>query len=250
MRPTLSYPDVARTAIDRLLAEQLDNIWNAAEIIVDAYHAGGILQVFGTGHSRIVTLEFAGRAGGLAPVGMLAVKDLVMFGGQDPATILDPTYEREPGIAERLYALAEPGPADVFVIVSNSGINGSVVEMAGLVTERGHRLIAITSRAHSGTVASRDASARHLADYADVVIDNGAPAGDAAVEIAPGARIGALSSITGVMISQLITEAICRLMIESGDPLPVFLSANLPDGDAHNADLWAAYRDRIRPIEP
>lgn len=250
MRPPLQFPGIASAALDRVIAEQLDAIWGAAELIVDSYRKGGILQVFGTGHSRIVTLEFAGRAGGLAPVGMLAVKDLVMFGGVDPGDILDPLYERESGVAERVYDLASPQAADVFLIVSNSGINSAVVEMAELVTRRGHRLIAITSRAHSSAVGSRDATERHLGDYAEVVIDNGAPAGDAALEVAPGVRIGALSSVVGVFIAQLVTEAVCRLIFAAGDPLPVFLSANLPEGDLHNAALWAAHRDRIRPIEP
>jgi len=250
MRSDLSFPAVAFRAMEDVLSTQIDAIWSAADLIVDAFAHDGILQVYGTGHSRIVTLEFASRAGGLAPVGMLAVKDLVMFGGVDPGKILDPTYEREPGIAAQLYDMARPRPADVFLIVSNSGINNAVVEMADLVTRRGHGLIAITSLRHTAVVPSRASTSRTLKDYADIVIDNGAPAGDASVEIAPAVRIGALSSITGVYISQLVTEAVCRLMLANGTPLPVFRSANLVDGDERNADLWAAYRERIRPIEP
>jgi uncharacterized phosphosugar-binding protein len=250
MRPPLSYPQRALTALNDLLTSQADNIWMAAEMIVDSYRHGGILQVYGTGHSRIVTLEFAARAGGLAPVGMLAVKDLVMFGGVAPEEILDPTYERESGIASRIYDLASPQLTDVFLIVSNSGINSAIVEMAALVKERGHKLIVITSREHSGSVASRDRTGRNLSDIADLVIDNGAPAGDAAVEIAPGVRIGALSSLTGVFTAQLVSEAVCRVMLDRGEQLPVLLSANLPEGGASNKFLKERYRDRIRPIEP
>lgn len=245
-----TYAEVAQASLDTVLSTQLDAIDEAAALIAGALRSGGILQAFGTGHSRIVTLELAGRAGGLAPVGMLAVKDLVMFGSTDPAAILDPTYEREPGIAERVYALAQPRPEDAFVIVSNSGINAAVVEMAQLVRAYGHPLVAITSRAHTAAVASRDASGARLADLADVVIDNGAPEGDAAVEIQPGVAIGAVSSFTGVLIAQLLTEQVCRHLLETGDPLPVHLSANLPAGDAHNARLYERYGARVRPIEP
>jgi uncharacterized phosphosugar-binding protein len=246
----LEYPAVARGAVEQVLATQLPAIEAAARIVVEAYRAGGILQAYGTGHSRIVTLELSARAGGLAPVGMLAVKDLVMFGGVDPGEILDPTYERESGLARRVYDLAGPCPEDAFVVVSNSGINSAVVEMAMLLKERGHSLIAITSAEHTAAVSSRHASGQRLYDLADVVIDNCAPSGDAAVRLDDRRVIGAVSSLTGVLIAQLLTEAVCRLLIADGQEPPVFVSANLPDGDDHNATLITSLRARVRPIEP
>jgi len=245
----LAYPAVARSALERVLSEQSDAIESAAHLVVRSYRDGGVLQAYGTGHSRIVTLELAGRAGGMASVGMLGVKDLVMFGSTAPSAILDPTYEREPGLARRIYELAAPRPVDAFLIVSNSGINAAVVEMAELVRERGHGLIAITSRAHTAAVSVRGPG-RRLSELADIVIDNGAPAGDAAVDLPGGARIGALSSLTGVFIAQLLTESVCRLLLAGGEPAPVFISANLPHGDAHNAGLAARFAGRVRPIEP
>lgn len=236
--------------VDQVVATQLPAMREAASMIADSIAADGVLQAFGTGHSRIVTLELAGRAGGLAPVGMLAVKDLVMFGGEDPAAILDPTYERESGLAERIYTLAGPSSADVFLVVSNSGINAAVVEMAELVRDCGHRLVAITSLAHTRSLAARQTAGLHLADLADVVIDNCAPEGDASVEITAGVTVGAASSLTGVLIAQILTELICRRLLELGHDIPVLVSANLAAGDAHNRPHQERYRGRVRPIEP
>jgi uncharacterized phosphosugar-binding protein len=250
MATDLRYPAVARAALDHIEATQLDNIHAAARIVVDAFSTGGILQAYGTGHSRIVTLELAGRAGGLANVGMLAVKDLVMFGGAAPKEILDPTHERDSGLARRIYDLALPQPQDVFLIVSNSGINGSVVEMARLARAREHPIIAITSVRHTASVPSRDQHGGRLIDLADIVIDNNAPPGDAAIQLRPGMAIGAISSLTGVYIAQLLTERICRLMLTDKVDPPIHLSANLPNGDAHNAALYERYRKRVRTIEP
>lgn len=235
---------------DRVITTQMAAIQEAAALAAEAIAADGVLQAFGTGHSRIVTLELAGRAGGLAPVSMLAVKDLVMFGGADPARILDPTYEREPGLAERIYTLARPNPADLFVIVSNSGLNSSIVEMASLARDRGHRIVAITSQAHTRSSAARETGGPRLADLADVVIDNCAPEGDAAIEVAPGLKTGAVSSFTGVLIAQILTELTCLRLLEDGHRPPVFISANLATGDAHNKTLQERYRQRVRPIEP
>ncbi|SCL25920.1 Uncharacterized protein, contains SIS (Sugar ISomerase) phosphosugar binding domain [Micromonospora pallida] len=245
-----AYAAIARTALDQVLATQLAAIESAATLVADAIAAGGVLQAFGTGHSRIVTLELAARAGGLAPVGMLAVKDLVMFGGADPKPILDPTYERESGLAERIYKLAAPAAHDPFLIVSNSGINAAVVEMATLARDRGHPIIAVTSLTHTRSAGARTTRGQHLADLADVVIDNLAPAGDAALEISPGVRIGAVSSLTGVFIAQMLTELVCRRLLDRGLDLPVYISANLAQGDAHNEALQERYGERVRPIEP
>ncbi|RIQ16271.1 sugar isomerase domain-containing protein [Jiangella rhizosphaerae] len=236
--------------VEHVVQTQLPALREAAELVAGSIAGGGVLQAFGTGHSRIVTLELAGRAGGLVPVGMLAVKDLVMFGGEDPAAILDPAYERESGLAERIYALARPRPEDVFLIVSNSGLNAAVVEMAQLARERGHGLVAITSLAHTRSAAARSTGGPRLADLADVVIDNGAPEGDAAIELTPGVRIGAVSSLTGVLAAQILTELVCRRLLELGQQPPVYVSANLAAGDAHNRMILERYRDRVRPIEP
>ncbi|MEV0810940.1 SIS domain-containing protein [Micromonospora sp. NPDC050200] len=248
--PEPAYANIARTALEQVLSAQLDAIEAAAGLVADAIAAGGVLQAFGTGHSRIVTLELAGRAGGLAAVSMLAVKDLVMFGGADPGPILDPTYERESGLAERIYHLAAPSEHDAFLIVSNSGINAAVIEMAALAHERAHPIVAVTSLAHTRSAGARSTQGPHLADLADVVIDNHAPAGDAALEITPGVRIGAVSSFTGVLIAQLLTELVCRQMLGRGIDPPVHVSANLAQGDVHNRVLYERYRDQVRPVEP
>lgn len=244
------YAAKADGLVRRIVTTQMPAIRKAAAAVAGSIAAGGVLQTFGTGHSRIVTLELAARAGGLAPVGMLAVKDLVMFGGEDPAAILDPKYERETGLAERIYTLAEPRPVDTFLIVSNSGLNAAVVEMAELVRDRGHGLVAITSLAHTRSSTARHAEGPHLADLADVVIDNCAPAGDATVEVTPGVSIGAVSSFTGVLVAQILTELTCRHLLDMGHDVPVFVSANLASGDTHNHTLEERYRRRVRPIEP
>ncbi|MEV6632514.1 SIS domain-containing protein [Actinoplanes sp. NPDC051470] len=245
-----TYAQVAQRTLTHVLSAQTPAINAAAALIVGCYRDDGILQTFGTGHARIIAHEMAGRAGGLVPVNMLSIKDLVMFGGTPPGDIMDPTLERDPTLAGRIYTLAGPGPGDVFLLASNCGINGSIVEMASLVTGRGHPLIAITSLAHTNSVPSRHHSGKRLADLADVVVDTGAPPGDAAVELADGTRVGAVSSLAGVLIAQLLTEEVSRRLLADGTTPPIYTSMNLPDGDERNAGLTRAYGGRVRVIEP
>lgn len=244
------YAELAKAAIDRLMDDQRSMIDEAAELITGALLKDAVLQVFGTGHARLPMHEMAGRAGGLMPINLLRVQDLVFFGDREPASLLDPTLERDPGLAAEILALAAPGPDDPFLIASNSGINGSVVELARLVREAGHPVIALCSIAHGRAVPSRHPSGLKLPDLADLVIDTGAPAGDAALELPDGTRVGALSNLVGVVVVQLLTEGIARRMLAAGVTPPVYRSMNLPDGDDTNAARLAAYGTRIRPIEP
>jgi len=243
------YLALARKTLDRLADTQLSNVDAAVELIAGAMLNGGVLQAFGTGHSRIVVHEMSGRAGGLLPVNLVRISDLTTYGDLDPKDLLDPTLERNPGFAQSVYDLIGAKPEDPFLIVSNSGINGSVVEMARLVKERGHKLVVITSLQHSSQVDTRAASGK-LFEFGDVVIDSGAPAGDAALELEDGTRTGAISNLAGVIIVQLLTEGICRSYIAAGEHPPVYRSMNLPDGDTVNKAFEAQYAGRIRPIEP
>jgi uncharacterized phosphosugar-binding protein len=242
--------DVMRAAIDKVIETQADNISAAAELIAAALQNDGVIQMFGTGHSRSFAQEIVGRAGGLIPANALAVKDLVMYGGADPDEILDPLLERDPALAERILALADIRPQDIFIVGSNSGGNGTVVEFARLVKQRGHQLIAVTSLDHSRQITSRHPSGQRLFELADVVIDNSGVFGDAALLLPTGGRIGATSSLTSILIAQLLVAEVCGLLLRADVDVPVFISANVPGGDAHNEKVLAHYTGRVRLGEP
>ncbi len=240
------YVEVIRAAIERVGTTQGDKVAYAADLMTATVQAGGVIQAFGCGHSEALAMEIAGRAGGLVPTNRIALRDIVLFGGDPPTVLADPQLERTPSVAHRLYDLASVKPDDAFVIASNSGVNGAVVEMAQLVKQRGHGLIAITSLAHSTRVDSRHASGLKLGDLADVVLDNGAPYGDASLPLPGGGAVGALSSITAALLAQqIVTEVVARLLALGITP-PVYLSDNVPGGREHNAAIEARYAGRIR----
>ncbi|GIF73199.1 sugar isomerase domain-containing protein [Asanoa siamensis] len=242
-----SYLAAVTAAIDQVATTQGDAVRRAADLVTAALRAGGVVQAFGAGHSEALAMEIAGRAGGLVPSNKIALRDLVLFGGADRSVLDDPFLERDPAVARRLLELAPVKPDDVFVIASNSGVNGVVVELARLVKERGHGLIAVTSLAHTTAVPAKHPSGQRLADLADVVLDNAAPYGDAALEVGPdGARTGAISSVTGALLAQqLVCEVVARI-VAAGETPPIYISYNVPGGDDHNKQLEARYAGRIR----
>jgi uncharacterized phosphosugar-binding protein len=237
----------ALTPIMSKVAEQSEGpVQDAADLIVASLRAGGVVQAFGSGHSEALAMEIAGRAGGLVPTNRIALRDVVIVGGESPDVLGNKHLERDPSIAHRLYDLANVSDSDIFVIASNSGVNGSIVELAQLVKQRGHRLIAITSFTQTAGVDSRHPSGKKLVDYADVALDNGAPYGDAVLPLPGGGSVCAVSSITGALIAQLIGAEVVRRLTDAGETPPVYLSANVPGGDEHNSTLEARYAGRIR----
>jgi uncharacterized phosphosugar-binding protein len=221
-------------------------VQQAAELVVASLRAGGVVQAFGTGHSEALAMEFAGRAGGLVPTNRISLRDVVIFGGESPEVLGDGLLERDPSIAHHLYDLAAVAAADLFVIGSNSGVNGAIVEFARLVKERGHRLIAITSFTQTAGVDSRHPSGAKLVDHADVALDNGAPYGDAVLPLPGGGTACAVSSITAALLAQLVVAEVVRRLLQAGEAPPVYVSANVPGGYEHNSTLEARYAGRIR----
>jgi uncharacterized phosphosugar-binding protein len=218
----------------------------AARLLADSVRDDGVIQAFGTGHSQGTALEIAGRAGGLIPTNRIALSDVVLFGGDDPAALADPMLERRGDVVSRLYELAAPRPQDVFVIASSSGVNDSVVEMAHVVTSAGHKLVAITSLQHSSQVPARHESGKRLADLADVTLDNGAPFGDTLLPLPDGTSVGGVSSLTAGLLAQMLVAETVRLLLEDGVEPPVYVSNNVPGGYERNSKLEALYEGRIR----
>ncbi|MCT2586368.1 sugar isomerase domain-containing protein [Actinophytocola gossypii] len=218
----------------------------AAALFASCVRDDGVIQAFGTGHSQGTALEVAGRAGGLVPTNRIALSDLVQFGGEDPSVLADPMLERRGDVAARLYELAAPRPADLFVIASSSGVNSSVVEMAHVVKAAGHPLVAITSVRHSQGVPAKHPSGKRLADLADVTLDNGAPLGDTLLPMPDGTSTGAVSSLSAALLVQMIVAETVRLLLDSGTTPPVYVSNNVPGGHERNLKLEAHYEGRIR----
>ncbi|MDQ6716273.1 MAG: SIS domain-containing protein [Actinomycetota bacterium] len=237
---------MAGRKIDEVARSQADGVAEAAALLSTSLQAGGVVQAFGTGHSEAFAMEIAGRAGGLIPTNRLSLRDVILLGGMDREGLSNQFLERDPATGRRIYELAPVSPGDVFIIASNSGGNGSVVELAMVVKEKGHPLIAVTSMAHTLGVESRHASGKRLFELADVVLDNGAPFGDAVLPLPGGGAACGISSITAALLAQMLIAEVLRDLIDHGVTPPVYLSANVPGGDEHNRALEASYEGRLR----
>lgn len=234
-------------AIVRVLGEiqrtQSETIDKAADLIFASLEAGGVIHVFGSGHSQLVAEEAFHRAGGLIPVNLIAEPFLSPLTPPRKSGRL----ERLSGIAAILLDYHDPRPGEALLIISNAGINAVPVELAFEARNRGLTIIAITSLRHAQAVASRHASGKHLFEVADLVIDNCGEPGDGAVNYPElSLKVGPTSLAAGSFIVNSIACGVVERFIAKGLVPPVYLSANLPGGDEHNRRLEAQYRGRIK----
>jgi uncharacterized phosphosugar-binding protein len=240
--PLSAYGPAARAVLDRIEATQDKALGAAADAVFASLKAGGVLHVFGSGHSHAVAEEAFHRAGGLVPVNLIQEAFLTPLTAPRKSGRL----ERVSGIAAVLLEASGVKSGEVLLVISNSGINAVPVEMALEGKARGLTVIALTSVAHARATASRQASGKRLFEVADCVLDNCGEVGDAAVAYPKlEARVGPTSLLAGVY---LLNSLVCRVVerfLDAGLTPPIYLSANVPGGDEHNRVLEARYRDRI-----
>lgn len=238
-----TYFECISTLIAEIYKTQEEQIEKAVLAIVDAIERGNTVFSFGASHAGIITQELFYRAGGLALINPIFLKE----------TMLDVRPITQTSKMERLLgygSLALEGqnikPGDVIIVTSVSGRNDVAIDMAMKAKESGMTIIAITNLSYSKEVASRHPSGKRLFELSDIVIDNCGIKGDACVKIdGLEQRVGPSSTIAGAFIVNSIVIGVCEELARRGDDVPVFYSANVDGGEEKNKAIFAKYKDQI-----
>ncbi len=243
-QPTNDYLSHCRR-LTELVAAQSASIQKAADWFTKTILAGRMVHVFGSGHSRILVEEMWPRYGsfpGFNPIVELSLTfhNLVVgANGQRQAMHL----ENVSGLAERIlrnFALQE---ADTALVISSSGCNVVPIEMAEQFRKHGVKVVAIISVAHGRASTSRRADGKKLEDFADLVLDTGAPAGDAMVlvtgldtPVSPGSTVG------GCLLVNCLKAEVAARLTAVGQP-PKVLTAAAVVGPARSSELFESAYD-------
>jgi uncharacterized phosphosugar-binding protein len=232
--------DIVRKKLDEIAATQSAVIEQAVTAVVKSVMGGGLVYLFGTGHSHMLAEEGHYRAGGLVPVCPILNSALMLHEGAVVSTVM----ERISGLSSAILKQYQPTEQDVLIMFSNSGVNTVPVEMAMAAREYGLTIIAVISKEYAGQ-AKAGPTGRKVADIADIIIDNQGVPGDALVEIGQtGLKTGPLSTIAGAFIlNSILTEAAYRIA-EKGQTPPIYISANIPGAAEHNNIFIEKYRPR------
>src|SRR6202163_3230613 len=167
MKAALSYFEKALDLLNQVRELELPAIDRAAEICASSIAQGGLVFLFGNGHSRMLCEEMTPRQGCFP--GFVALVELAL---SNHANIVGTNGLRAPlhlekyeGYAEEILKSFHFGPHDAFIVISTSGIRPVIVEMAGGAQKRGLPVIAIVSKAHCEKAKPAHSSGKKLIDY-------------------------------------------------------------------------------------
>lgn len=227
-----TYIDAVKAVIDHLQTIRDTAIDEAADRIVRSVLHGGAIFCSGIGHG--IDHDFTHRAGGLALIRSLSFEFTLNDGVADclkdrPRDVPFDRLAQTVRLALRGGALRS---GDVVLIGSVSGRNPRPVEIALGCRELGIQTIGLTSLKYTQRVKSAHPSGKRLFEVVDVVIDNGAPYGDASVAI-PGLDVESALPVSGVgalIAGWMLFEQVARKMVAAGSPPTVFKSVNREGG--------------------
>lgn len=229
-------------------------ISQAADLLAGRIVRGGLVFLFGNGHSRMLCEEMTPRQGCFAGFVALVEHALSNHSAVVGANGLRaPLYlENYEGYAGQILKSFHFGPHDAFIIISTSGIRPVIVEMAIGARERGLPVVAIVSRRHSEAARAAHSSGRKLVDVADIIIDNHCPPGDCVVELEGLEwRTGPTSTITGAMIINMLRCQVAERMLALGVK-PVLLPSHQFVGNTGAEEqlerFYEAYRTSLRHL--
>lgn len=251
MSAAIDYFERTAKLLEELRRTQLPAIEQAAGICASSIAQGGLIFLFGAGHSRMMCEEMIPRQGCFA--GFFALVELAIsthsaiVGVNGLRTALH--LEKYEGYAEEILKSFRFGPHDAFIIISTSGIRPVVVEMAMGAKQRGMPVIAIVSKLHSAQARPGHSSGKKLPDFADIVIDNMCPPGDCVVPLAGlDWATGPVSTVTGAMIINMLRCETARLLTERGVKPVMLPSHQVPGNIAADEQLerfYEAYRKSL-----
>lgn len=240
-----SYYATATAMLERAVALNRPVLDKLGSVIGESLAKGGVLHLFGSGHSDIIAREIVGRAGGLVCISSIPdvtggfIENLPGYG-----TRIAERYDRQYGLL----------PGETVIVISNSGKNSSPLEVALYAKAKGLTVVGLTCVEMSRTAATAHPGGKKLHELADHVLDNCGVPGDAVVEIGSDraglpaealAKAGPTSTVVGALLLNLLSLEVVAWLKAGGHPLPLLRSQNLPGAIESNRELAKKYRGRL-----
>ncbi len=244
MSITQEYLNKGKNIIQTIESQQ-DTIYEVAKIFAQSILDGRMVHLFGSGHSRMMVEEMWPRYGsfpGFNPIVELSLSfhNLVVgSNGQRQAMFL----ENVPGLAPRILRNFDTDEKDSALIISSSGCNVVPIEMAEEFQKKNIKVVALVSKKHLEGSSSKRADGKKLTDFTDMVLDTGAPLGDAMIyldgldsPVAPGSTLG------GVLLINSLKAEIANILLSNGKA-PKVLSSGKIVGEQRAVDLFESAYD-------
>lgn len=223
------YRERITEVLDRIWSTQTTKIETVASVMAKCIAEGGLVHMFGSGHSVLPVQDMFPRYGafpGFRPLMDMRLMWTNVIGSGGAKGLL--WLERREGYAAVIFENEPIRRGDVMLVFSHGGLNAAGIEVLLESKKRGLATVAITSMDNYRKREATHSSGKKLADVADYVIDNCVPAEDALVGIDGWkAPVAAGSTVSTITIAMAIIAQVAADLAEQGKNPPVFVSPNV-----------------------
>jgi uncharacterized phosphosugar-binding protein len=227
----VQYRNRITEVLNRIWETQTKNIEKVSGVMADTIAKGGLVHMFGSGHSVLPVQDMFPRYGaypGFHPLMDMRLMWTNVIGSGGAKGLL--WLERREGYAAVLFENEPIRTGDVMLVFSHGGLNAAGIEVLMEAKKRGLTTVALTSMDNYKKREPTHSSGKKLADVADYVIDNCMPAEDALVQIKGWkAPVAAGSTVAFITIAMSIMAEVASQLAAKGKTPPVFVSPNVPD---------------------
>jgi uncharacterized phosphosugar-binding protein len=233
--------------LDQLRAGQKERFAEVARAAARSIADGGLVHLFGSGHSVIPVMDAFPRYGTYVGINPLTDPRLMWWNVLGPGGVRELLWlERTEGYVEHFLANQPIAAGDMLIVISHGGRNPAPIEAAMYGRSRGATTVGITSVANTERPPEHS-SGKHLSDVTDIVVDTGVPIEDALIHVEGFDRpIGGSSTIVAsAAVAQIIVKTAEELQALGVTP-PVFVSPTVPGATVgSNNEVFAAHRLRL-----
>lgn len=205
----VKYSEFVRSILNEVVETQLPKLPEVAQVILDRVANGGRFRIFASGHSHILSEELMSQTGGYDFCEPYITEDLFVH------PLKSGFIERNYEFGEVFFDTMNLQKGDVLWLISNSGTNGVVVELAKKCHENDIYLVTQTNMKQTVKVSPRHPSGKKMYEFANVVINNCGEDGDAAFPTVGDKKQGPTSNIIGTFIFQALNVCFASILESS-----------------------------------
>ena len=241
-----TYLQGLRQLIERLETQQLGEIEAAARTMAQCIAGGGIVHLFGSGHSMLPALEIFPRYGSFVGLHPIIDPRLFWFNVLGSFGVPEMLFlQNTEGYADVLLDGQHLRPDDVLVVFSHGGTSAVVVDAARYAKRHDMTVIAVSS-SHATSARARHSSGLKLSDLADLHVDTYAPRGEALVDVEGlDEPVGAVTTTLAMSAGLAIVARTAELLVEAGHPVVQSVRAEKDETAAYR-NVYDAYEASLR----
>ncbi|MHB0928270.1 MAG: sugar isomerase domain-containing protein [Candidatus Nanopelagicales bacterium] len=231
-----SYISALTKLIDGVQATQNETLNTVAQQCATALESGGLIHLYGSGHSVIPTMDAYPRYGSFVGLHPIFDPRLMWHNVLGPGGVRELLWlERREDYAFQMLQNEPINAGDVFIAFSHGGTNIAAIEGVEYAASKGCRTVGITSLKNAGATA-RHSRGLKLSTVVDTVIDTGVPVEDALVNVGWTRPVGGSSTIVATIIMQELICRIAAILATKGIQLPTFVSPTVPGASVSSND--------------